>query len=282
MPTIEKHIEIIFKNVEKKGISAFPERGYLAEELSKVVEKAESASLETVNVGPLLTARFATAAVEMWLRSVHSFLISSSLTDVSPLWSSVTGYYSSHYCVRGLAHLLGYFQLYKKGKIINVVIDDGAHYCKIRKKTGSDGEHKGYWSIVKKHPLFSANPLFVFNDENKIVSDAGHRNLANYTDHINSFTSFLPFNEAALKQRIRYLSTIEISDVPIPNRDRYPDVGSVQLIAYHRIIYFRKLIDNILGGSNHFWSTHRTPSWCSSYLNFQVVSPSYLELYKKA
>jgi hypothetical protein len=280
-PTIEKHIEIIFKYVETKGVSAFPEKGYLAGELSKIVEKAEKDSLETVTMSPILTARFATAAVEMWLRSVHSFLISSSLTNVSPLWSSVTGYYSSHYCVRGLAHLLGYFQLHRKKRIVNVVIDGGKQYCTIVKKGGGDGEHKCYWRIVKGHSLFSGNPFFILNEEDKKESDAGHRNLANYSDHLNRFTTFRPLDEEVLKLRIRHLSKIELSAVPIPNRDRYPDVESVQLIAYHRIVFFRKLIDDILGGNSNFWSIHRTPSWCSSYLDFQVVPPTFTELYKK-
>ena len=43
---------------------------------------------------------FAMAAVKMWLRAVHSFLISVSLTKASPIWSSVAGYYSSHYSIR--------------------------------------------------------------------------------------------------------------------------------------------------------------------------------------
>src|SRR4051794_22938270 len=54
-------------------------------------------------------ACFATAAVDIWLRAVHSFLISASLTESSPIWASISGYYSSHYSVRAIAHLLGYF-----------------------------------------------------------------------------------------------------------------------------------------------------------------------------
>src|SRR6266700_8258347 len=33
---------------------------------------------------------FATAAVDIWLRGVHSFLVSASLSETSPIWASVT------------------------------------------------------------------------------------------------------------------------------------------------------------------------------------------------
>lgn len=34
---------------------------------------------------------FATAAVDIWLRGVHSFLVSASLTVASPIWAVVPG-----------------------------------------------------------------------------------------------------------------------------------------------------------------------------------------------
>src|ERR1700757_803400 len=61
--------------------------------------------ISSVNVEPKVAALFATASVDMWLGAVHSLLISASLTNASPIWASVTGYYASHYAVRGLAHL---------------------------------------------------------------------------------------------------------------------------------------------------------------------------------
>jgi hypothetical protein len=70
-----------------------------------------------VTINPKIASHFASAAVDIWLRSVHSFLISASLTEISPIWSSVSGYYSSHYAVRGLAHLLGYFQLFRRKRL---------------------------------------------------------------------------------------------------------------------------------------------------------------------
>lgn len=71
-----------------------------------------------------------------------------------------------------------------------------------------------------------------------------------------------------------------MSDAPIPNADSYPDIESVQLIAYHRLVRFRMFLDEILGSSNRFWSVHRKPSWALDYLNFQVIQPQYASIYQ--
>jgi hypothetical protein len=67
--------------------------------------------------------------------------------------------------------------------------------------------------------------------------------------------------------------------VPIPRKGKYPDVENVQLIAYHRIIKFRSLLDEILGDKNGFWKIHRNPRWCIDFLNFQAVTPRFLKIY---
>jgi len=185
--------------------------------------------------------------------------------------------------VRGLAHLLGYFQLHGRKKVVRFNIEKGKYNCSIEKKGGSDREHKFYWKTVKQDLNFCDNPFFTVNEDvsNKpdAESDVGHRNKANYFDHINNFPSFCPLSEVVLKDRIDYLSKIQLSAVPLPRKSKYPDIDNVQMVAYHRLIIFRSLLDNILGGSNTFWKVHRNPAWCSAYINFQVVKPLFMEAY---
>jgi hypothetical protein len=259
-----------------------PGSGALSTYLNVIADKAIKNNTPSVIVNKDVMALFATAAVEMWQRGVHSFLISSSLTKASPIWSSVSGYYASHYCVRGLAHLLGYFQLHRRRKIVRFNIEGGKYKCYLDDKGGSDREHKFYWKAVKQDSNFQNNPFFTSNDDdpNKAESDSGHRNKANYFDHINNFPVFQPLSEAELKDRIDFLSKIELSSIPMPRKSKYPDNNNVQLVAYHRLIIFRSFLDNTLGSSNTFWTVHRNPAWCSDYINFQVVKPSFMEAYR--
>jgi len=281
--TIEKRVEILFGGLDKRpSKTAMPGSGALATHLIAIAEKAERNSTATVTVNKEVMALFATAAVEMWQRGVHSFLISSSLSMASPIWSSVSGYYASHYCVRGLAHLLGYFQLHGRKKVVRFNIEGGKYNCYFEDKGGKNREHKFYWKAVNQDSNFHNNPFFTSNDDgpNKSESDSGHRNKANYFDHINNFPVFQPLSEAVLKDRIDFLSKIELSSIPLPRKIKYPDIDNVQLVAYHRLIIFRNFLDNILGGSNTFWKVHRSPAWCSAYINFQVVKPLFMEAYR--
>ena len=110
--SLANHIKIIFDLLIRGGradILASP--GSLASRLNVIVDEAES---EEEPVTPREIRMFATAAVEMWLRGIHSFLISAASTRVSPVWASISGYYASHYTIRAFAHLLGYFQLYRR------------------------------------------------------------------------------------------------------------------------------------------------------------------------
>jgi hypothetical protein len=280
-PSIENRIDIVFKGLERRtSTTAFPSLGHLSSELNSLADKAERANVECLNVTPKITSLYATAAVEIWLRGVHSFLISSSLTNVSPIWASVSGYYASHYCVRGLAHLLGFFQLYRKKRTARIEIEGGKYCCYIEKKGGADREHKYYWKIIKSNVRFEDDPFFTLNEEDTGDSDSGHRNIANYYDHINGFPNFHPLSEETLTKRIGYLSKIELSSVPIPRKEKYPDIENVQLIAYHRIIKFRSFLDEILGRKSRFWSTYRNPIWCADFLNFQVIKPRFVEIYQ--
>jgi hypothetical protein len=228
--------------------------------------------LPAVKTAPI-AKMFTTAAVDMWLRAVHSFLISASLTNVSPIWASVTGYYSSHYAVRSIAHLLGYFQMFKKAKIVRLELQNGRFVCSITAKTRPEREHKFYWKIVKASPLFAADPFFTDNlgDE----SDSSHRDHANYADHLPAFPQFRPLDENDVRNRIERISDIEVRAPIIPNAKVYPAIESVQIIAYHRVvsylIRFRELVDAVIGTQNNFWNVHRDPSWARAFMDFQVT-----------
>ena len=182
-----------------------------------------------------------------------------------------SGYYSSHYAVRGLAHLLGYFQLFQKKRIVQLKVINGQFVCRFESKHGNDGEHKLYWRLVKGSAKFAGNDLFTLNDATISNSDAGHRNHANYADHIGGYPTFKPLQEQIIKDRIEYISKIQFTVVPLPRLSKFPDVEYVQLMAYHRIIAFRRLLDEVLGGKNRFWNVHRTPAFASDYMDFQIL-----------
>jgi hypothetical protein len=127
--------------------------------------------------------------------------------------------------------------------------------------------------MVKDHPVFAADPLFTKNTMGQDMSDVGHRNRANYLDHIYQYPSFNPLDKEALKNRVDHISKIVFQTPPVPKVSKFPDVESVQLIAYHRLITFRKMLDEVLGGSNRFWNVHRNPSFAAPFMNFQLTSP---------
>ena len=228
-------------------------------------------------VDPRVLTLFATASVDMWLRAIHSFLISASLTATSHIWASVAGYYSSHYSVRALAHLLGYFQLHAQKKIVKLHVENGRYLCDYTRKTGADREHTAYWRLVKRAPLFASDQLFTENaSDGNVSSDVAHRDRANYIDHLGTFPTFKPLNATELKNRIDRISSIEFTVPPIPDSDKYPDVESVQIIAYHRLVRYRDLVNNILGGDNRFWSVCRNPAWAQDYVDYQLTEQASL------
>ncbi len=279
--TLEQRIGILFEILGQRAPKgSFPVQGFLAAQLNDLVERASRKKLDSSSVRPEIAAHFATAAVEMWLRGVHSFLSSASLTAASPIWATVSGYYASHYCIRGLAHLLGFFQLFQKKRIISLEITGGRHICRIEKKSGNEREHKFYWKIVKECPSFVNDPLFTLNIDADDESDSGHRNVANYYDHIDKFPNFQFLDISFLKQRIQNISEIELTSVPIPNQKNFPDVDAVQLVAYHRIVKFRSFVDGIVNPKNRFWRVHRNPNWCLDMLDFQIVKPQFVEVYR--
>jgi hypothetical protein len=266
MMDIESQIRAMFKPLTKVRDN-YPERGILAKELTLLVSGNSSALIPVTNK---VMQFYASAAIEMWERSVHSFLISAAVSASSPIWASVAGYYSSHYAVRAFAHLLGYFQLRKLKKIVRITNNNSKLYFEVIAKNASDREHKAYWKIVKSSSALLSDPLFTLNEDDESVaeSDSGHRNIANYVDHVDGFPEFRVLDEVYLKERVKRLSEFELASAPIPRRGRFPDLDSVQLIAYHRFARFRGYLDGILGLSNLFWKTRRNPAWCSGYLLF--------------
>lgn len=278
-PTLEQRVAILFEMLRQRASrGGFPEHGSFANRLNDQVVRASGAGLDSFKIKPEVTSLFATAAVEMWLRSVHSFLISASLTQASPIWATVSGYYASHYCVRGLAHLLGSFHLFQKKRIILLEITGGNHICHIEKT--NEREHRFYWKAVKECERFVDDPFFTLNNDGDEKSDSAHRNVANYYDHIDKFPNFQFLDFLSLKRRIQRISNIELSSIPIPNKNEFPDVEAVQLVAYHRIVRFRTFVDGIVSQRNRFWRVHRNPSWCSDLLDFQVTAPLFVEVYR--
>ncbi len=150
--------------------------------------------------------------------------------------------------------------------------------CRIERKRGRDGEHKLYWKCVSEHPLLAGDPLFYLNLEDQ--SDGAHRNKANYSDHVNQFPTFQPLNARSLGERLERISNIELSDVPVPNAEHFPDLESVQIVAYHRLLKFRRILDEAVGLENRFWKVHRTPSWYPD-MKFEVVEPTYISVYER-
>jgi len=276
MLALNDHVAIAFQPLRNTA-GHLPAPESLAKKLRSIVQAATS---DVERVSPSVTSLFASASVEIWSRGVHSFLISSSVTRSSSLWASVAGYYASHYAVRAFAHLLGYFQVYTEKKIVRIEVDGSHHLCTITKKTGGDAEHKLYWRLVKRSTEFSTDPFFMFNVDKADISDLAHRGFANYADHVNRIEEFSCLDEAVLKSRIEHLSSIELSSVPVPDRRHYPDIESVQLIAYHRLVKFRSLLDDILGSRNKFWNAQRSPRWCANFVDFQVVTPRFVSAYR--
>ena len=264
-----------FALLNKMGANTFPGPNALSQALSRTLP-AGSQGLASRNTTQDVAKMFTTAAVNIWMRAVHSFLVSASLTDVSPIWASVAGYYSSHYSVRALAHLLGFFQLFDRKRIVRLELHGGRYVCHFEPKNAGDREHRVYWKIVKGDQHFVTDPFFTENKSSDDESDVAHRDRANYADHLPQFPVFRPLDAAALKYRVNRISELEFASPPIPRASRYPDLESVQIIAYHRIVRFRDLVDSVVDDGNRFWNVHRNPSWASNFIDFQLTEEQTL------
>lgn len=270
---LENQVNRLFAPLRNSPATALPPIGALSSQLTQLAPPRPPAAISKY-VPQEVAKLFSTAAVNTWMRAVHSFLISSSLTNLSPIWASVAGYYSSHYSVRAVAHVLGYFQLFTVKQSVQLEFDKGRFIGTF--KAGREREHYTYWKFVKGDPHFAADGFFtdnsVYTDDSGLShSDVAHRDRANYADHLPHFPIFKPLSEAELRDRIEKISSIEVATPPIPVASRYPDLESVQVIAYHRLVRFRDLLDTILRTENRFWNVHRSPPWARDFIDFQVT-----------
>jgi hypothetical protein len=269
--SLKSQLKAMARSLDSVGAAnAFPRPRALSDALVELIPEGDSTQR---NIDQNRAASFITAAVDIWLRGVHSFLVSASLTEASPIWASVSGYYSSHYAVRGIAHLLGYFHLFHGKHLVEVKLENGRYVCSFTKKAGGDGEHKLYWKLVKKSNAFAEDIVFNENkaDKDKDESDIRHRNHANYVDHVGSCPTFKAISEQEVRERITFISKIAFDAPPLPRLSEFPDVENVQVIAYHRLVKFRRMVDETVGPQNKFWRVHRSPSFAKDLVDFQLV-----------
>lgn len=265
----KKYIETIFAPLNSPAaVKSFPPVGSLSKALSPLITGKDK---QVVDLPPKVACLFGTGAVDAWMRSVHSFLVSASLTQASPIWASVAGYYSSHYAVRGIAHLLGLFLLHNRKRVAMLDLDSGKHRCSFNPKDAGDREHSVYWKLVKRDKHFINDILFTENLSDRDRSDVGHRDKANYSDHIGKYPVFHALAKDVQKSNVQKIAELELSDHPIPDKSKYPDVISVQIIAYHRLVRFREMLDEALGSKNKFWNYHRKPEWTENMITFQIA-----------
>jgi hypothetical protein len=267
---LQIRLRVIFDRLNNvAAANSFPQLRALTDNLEKIVPDTAA----EIRVTPKTAELFATASVDIWLRAVHSFLISASLTKASPIWASVSGYYSSHYSMRAFAHLLGYFLLFGKKKVVRWSMDHGHHICSFTSRGGGEREHKLYWNWVKRDEHFETDPMFREYNPGLDESDARHRDRINYSDHLFSYPAFHALSKKELKERIQLISKIEFQDPPIPDIGRFIDLESVQIVAYHRMVRYRQFLDEALGGDNRFWNVYRNPKFAGGVINFQLTEP---------
>lgn len=270
-------VEAIFATYKRRrGGFNFPIAGALAKQLNSSLGHIDRADGYAFKVDAEIVRYFASASIEMWHRAIHSFVISIGLTRTSAVWSSVAGYYSSHYVLRAYAHLLGRFILFRRKRIIVLSTSkSGGFSCHVATKGAGDREHKTYWRNVRESARFGGDPFLTVATDDLIGSDSAHRNVANYLDHIGNFAAFAALSLDEVRKGIERISDLEVLSLPIPRVDKFPDLDNVQVIAYHRLVGFRAYLDNLLGSSNRFWSEHRTPPWCGGLVDFQIVEPDF-------
>jgi hypothetical protein len=259
----ERIVELSFGKLDKSSARLdFPKPGTLSLCFNKLVKDAGTTppTLPHQNC-----AMLASAGVEMWHRSIHSFLWSLALTEGSPLWAAVSGYYASHFTMRAFAHSMGIFKSFTQKKEIQVVIQKGNFVCTL--SNSQLGEHAFYWKAVKGK-LYD-NPLFHENNERDMKSDSAHRTFANYTDHVDSFAPMkLPALET-VAESVEKISRIRLHSVTSPSREDFPDLQNVQILAFQRIVAFHDFLDTRVS-KNRFWRAHRRPDWCKSVMLYQV------------
>jgi len=264
----DRVLELSFGKLNKNSARMdFPEPGTLSNVFSALLDSSGAAAVVLPHDQCQMLA---SASVEMWHRAIHSFLWSVALTEASPLWASVSGYYSSHFVMRAFAYALGIYKSFIKKKGIQIVLGQGQFI--LSEVETKDGEHPFYWKVVHSHPKFISNPLFRKNSERDKNSDSAHRTFANYTDHVDSFTSlkFPQLNE--ISEYVEKISRIRLHSVDKASRDDYPDLQNVQILAFQRIVAFHDFLEERVP-TNRFWRAHRRPIWCKDIMLYQVEDP---------
>ena len=271
---LNTHVKAMFVGLRREAAGAFPRPNALSTALMALTMPPGA---NQIRVAPAITKLFATASVDMWLRAVHSLLLSAAMTRASPIWSSVAGYYSSHYAIRAIAHLLGYYHLYRSKRVVRIVLSGGAFDCTFDKKQGTDREHKFYWKVVRANRPFANDLLFPENnDVAPPASDVSHRSFASYADTLQHLPQYSSLDITAMRNRLERISEIEVTSPPIPDREKFPDLDSVQIVAYHRLIRYRRVLDEIIGPSDRFWGVHRHPQWARGLVDYQQTEDSGL------
>lgn len=268
----DRVFELSFGKLDKSSARMdFPKIGTLALHFRELLRDTNTTS---PTVSHQRCPMLASAGVEMWHRAIHSFLWSVALTETSPLWSSVSGYYASHFVMRAFAHSMGIFKSFIQRTAIQIVLHGNQFVCE--RLSDGGGEHSFYWKAVKGHPKLVSNPLFRENNERENnrqedKSDALHRTFANYADHLDSFTALKFSTTDKVSERVEKISRIRRHSVtaPTPQREYFPDIDKVQILAFQRIVAFHDFVDEKIP-KNRFWRAHRRPSWCSDVISFQI------------
>jgi hypothetical protein len=150
-------------------------------------------------------------------------------------------------------------------------LKQGHHVCSFSSRSGSEREHKLYWNCVKRDEHFQSDPLFTEYNPGRDQSDVRHRDRANYSDHLFPYPAFHELNRIEMIERVYQISQIEFMTPPIPDISQFIDLESVQIVAYHRVVKYRRFLDEILEGKNRFWNVHRNPSFANGVTNFQIT-----------
>src|ERR1017187_1136328 len=123
----DRIVELSFGKLDKPSAKLdFPKPGTLSRHFNELIKNTGSTSPTLSHQDCVMLA---SAGVEMWHRSIHSFLWSLALTEGSPLWSAVSGYYASHFAMRAFAHSMGIFKSFTQKKVIQVVNKNGGFIC---------------------------------------------------------------------------------------------------------------------------------------------------------
>ncbi len=264
--TDEQLLILLFQPLKNRpSAGTMPAELALSTSLTRLVKQRVVG--EPINLNRQDATNFATAAVEIWHRAVHSLLISIALKKDSPVWSAVAGYYASHYTFRAAAHLLGFFSLHGARCTITISGQAGPYFGAVVKKL--EREHDWYREKVSSSKLFGGDAFFSARP-NGGLDDREHRSRANYGDHLTHYPPISPVSVEEIKDRMRTLERYPAVVPPELSDARFPDIEGVWILAYQRISRFRKLVDDKVG-KNRFWEGHRDPPWAKPFTNFDMA-----------